>query len=131
MFEGIIKFKIIEWNKTSSLDRPLWENIEKSRKKLYEIQLIGFDKKQKYGYGNISTRLENNTFIITGSQKGNISILSGNHYCIIKDVDFDNNAVKCIGPIMPSSESITHASCYYSNKNSKFSNSYSFYKLME
>jgi hypothetical protein len=80
------------------------------------VGLIGYDNKTKLGYGNISKRLSGNNFVITGSQTGHIKDLDGSQYCIIKEVDFTSNSVKVEGPIAPSSESITHASCYYSNE---------------
>ena len=119
MNEGIIKFNIKEWGKTNELSRKLWDEIEKSRKKLYKLGLIGFDKKNNIGYGNISKRLKKleKSFIITGSQTGHLQDLNGSYYSIIKEVDFNKNSVICNGPKTPSSESITHAACYFANNN--------------
>ncbi|MCK4797016.1 MAG: class II aldolase/adducin family protein [Spirochaetes bacterium] len=119
MDEGIIKFKVEKWIKTSPFDENLWSEIELYRKKLNGITLIGFDKVNKIGYGNVSRRLMSergkNSFIITGSQTGHLSDLDGQHYSIIKSADFYNNSVICEGPILPSSESISHAACYSFN----------------
>ncbi len=117
--EGVIKFGISKWNKTGSLGKGSFSGIERIRKKLYSLKLIGFDENAKLGYGNISSRSKGNTFVITGTQTGNMARLDGSHYCTITNVDFNNNSVECEGPVLPSSESVTHAACYYSNEKIK------------
>lgn len=117
MRDGIIKFNISNWERTKSFSKELWSDLSFNRKKLFNIGLIGFDNKLKLGFGNISKRLDNNSFIITGSQTGNIQYLEGRHFSVIQDIDLKLNSVKCKGHIKPSSESITHGVCYlYNNK---------------
>jgi L-ribulose-5-phosphate 4-epimerase len=115
MNEGIIKFKISKWHKTGALDDNIWHDLEAVRKKLFSLKLIGFDEKLKLGYGNISKRLDGDSFIITASRTKHIPDLTGENYSVINKADLKANSVECTGPAEPSSESITHAACYYSN----------------
>ena len=115
MQEGIIKFKISNWIKIPYLNKRVWGDVELSRKELYKLKLIGYDEINKVGYGNISKRYSGNEFIITASQTGQILNLGEENFSIIIVADFDNNSVVCYGPAKPSSESVTHAACYYNN----------------
>jgi len=115
--EGVIKFNISNRQKTPALDQKIWQDLEYNRNKLHKLKLIGFDEKLKLGYGNISMRYKENKFIITASQTGHLDNLNGNHYLIINDVNFRENSASCKGPALPSSETLTHAACYYYNKN--------------
>lgn len=115
MNDGVIKFNIRSWEKTTSLSDILYKEIECARKKLFELELIGEYHELKLGYGNISKRLDKNIFLITGSQTGCYPNLDGKFYTTITDWDFSNNSVVCQGPIEPSSESLTHAAFYSAN----------------
>ena len=115
MKEGIIKFNITNWIKVPNLSKRIWGGIESSRKELYKLELIGYDEINKVGYGNISERYNENEFVITASQTGQIISLGEENFSIILLADFDRNSVVCYGPAKPSSESITHAACYYNN----------------
>jgi L-ribulose-5-phosphate 4-epimerase len=116
MSEGVIKFKIKEWNKTSALDENLWLELEALRSKLYSLKLIGFDEKLKIGYGNISKRIDEKSFVITASQTGHLPKLDGNGYCIIREADLDKNSVIGEGAGNPSSESINSVIHVHSDK---------------
>lgn len=113
----IIKFSIKNCENVDSIDKCDFDTLEYYRTILYKYKAIGFNKKNGLGYGNISKRLTGNSFVITGSQTGNLANLTGKHYCIIKKCYFDENAVDCSGNISPSSESLTHGAFYYANKN--------------
>ncbi|OHD28087.1 MAG: hypothetical protein A2086_00780 [Spirochaetes bacterium GWD1_27_9] len=116
MQEGVIKFKIENWIQTKPLTESFYKEIEDTRKILYKFNLIGVYKDLNLGFGNISKKLTGDEFVITGSQTGEYKDLNGSHYTVIKSVDFQTNSVVCEGPIKPSSESITHAAFYASNK---------------
>jgi L-ribulose-5-phosphate 4-epimerase len=72
--------------------------------------------KDGIGYGNISTRFQKNKFIITGSATGSLTKLTTNHYTLVTDYDFNRNMLTTVGPIKASSESLTHAIIYKSQK---------------
>lgn len=114
MKEGYIKFKC---------DRALGpppkrtKEINKWRDRFYSLKLIGmYDN--GIGFGNISIK-DKGGFIITGSKTGGIEKLTKEHYTKVVDYDFKENNLGCIGQIDASSESLTHAAVYQSNKDIK------------
>ena len=65
------------------------------------------------GFGNISTRLDAaGRFIITGSATGHLPTLSSVHFTTVTGFDIETNALACSGPIVASSESMSHAVIY-------------------
>ncbi|MFP4024997.1 MAG: class II aldolase/adducin family protein [Thiohalospira sp.] len=113
--EGYIKFNI-EWEKQPfDFPKQLFLSMILWRQKLYEMELIG-SFANGVGFGNISIRYHNNQFFITGSATGNIQKLTQKHYALVKDFDLENNYVHCTGLTKASSESLSHAAVYESNK---------------
>jgi L-ribulose-5-phosphate 4-epimerase len=82
------------------------------RNLLFELGLIGFDKQEQVGYGNISIRVNVATFIISGTQTGHIPILDSTQLSYVTDADITHNTLHCTGPAKASSESLTHAAIY-------------------
>jgi len=64
------------------------------------------------GFGNISQRHQKNQFFISGSATGNFPQLNETHYSLVTDFNIEQNWVKCQGPIIASSESMSHAVIY-------------------
>jgi ribulose-5-phosphate 4-epimerase/fuculose-1-phosphate aldolase len=108
--EGYIKFNCT-WIEEGLESETIIEELNNWRQKLYNQQLIGAYP-GGIGYGNISTRLMDDTFLITGAGTGNLKHLNDNHYTSVIGFDFDANTIICQGPIMASSESLTHAIIY-------------------
>ncbi|MEK6916743.1 MAG: class II aldolase/adducin family protein [Nanoarchaeota archaeon] len=111
MSEGYIKFNY-KWIKSNPINVEKLKEISKWRDRLYNLSLIG--SKNKIGYGNISIRLQDKAFIITGSATGNLKKLTQQHYTTVIDYDFTKNFLVCKGPVIASSESLTHAAIYES-----------------
>ncbi len=111
MEEGYIKFKA-NWEQSPPLPRRFFKDLNKWRDKLYELELIGaYDN--GIGFGNISKRFDKKgRFIISGSGTGNYSSLSPRHYSLVTEVDIANNQLQCKGPVIASSESMSHAVIY-------------------
>lgn len=109
--EGVIKFQI-KWQKAPALSEgTVWDLIA-YRQKLFNQNLIGVYP-DGIGFGNLSQRYKvKNQFIISGSQTGNISKVTADHFAIVTDYSIDQNWVHCSGPIQASSESLTHAMIY-------------------
>lgn len=108
--EGYIKFNC-KWIKDKPIPINKLFEINKWRDKLYRLGLIGaYD--DGIGFGNISIRFKNNSFIITGSATGNIHELNENHYVLVNEYDLMKNSLTCKGPIKASSESLSHAVIY-------------------
>jgi ribulose-5-phosphate 4-epimerase/fuculose-1-phosphate aldolase len=112
--EGVIKFKC-NWIQAAPPGVGLIKELNEWRNKLYDAKLIGKNK-DGIGYGNISIRYQNN-FIITGSSTGKLSKLAAEHYTVVTEYDLDKNTLTAVGPVIASSESLTHAVIYEHQKN--------------
>ena len=73
--------------------------------------LMGVDK-DGVGYGNVSTRIKGNSFLITGSQTAKHAEMEREHYAVVDQYDFVANSVDCHGMLEASAESLTHAIFY-------------------
>lgn len=109
--EGYIKFQA-HWQ----LEPPLqWSDLEMLdfyRQQLYSAGLIGLYP-DGIGYGNISQRWRGGSqFVITGSATGQYAQLEAKHYSIVDQVEVASNELWCKGPIVASSESMSHAVIY-------------------
>lgn len=112
--EGVIKFKLTlkrapapEMNQVIAL--------EKWRALFFKLGLVGEYPIDKIGYGNLSSRLQKKTFLITGSQTGHLPHLQAHHYTKVIDCDLKKGSVTAEGLIPPSSESLTHFGIYEAN----------------
>jgi L-ribulose-5-phosphate 4-epimerase len=109
--EGYIKFQV-NWKKGLPLASEEIETLNYWRQQLFESKLIGAYP-DGIGYGNISCRYKDtNAFIISGSATGNFPVLSLQHYSLVTKVDAANNQLWCTGPIVASSESMSHSAIY-------------------
>lgn len=112
--EGVIKFKY-NLKLGSSIEQQLYIELEKWRVLLFKMGLIGEYPIEKVGYGNLSKKVDaSNRFIITGTQTGRLSQLTGSHYTKVTKCDLHKMTVEATGPIAPSSESLTHYAIYSS-----------------
>ena len=118
--EGVIKFDLrftagpaISMDTLAELNN--WRNI------LWKHALIGQDptRYDGYGFGNISQRIGaqdapegNREFAISGTQTGHLDQLTNHHYARVTAYNADTNQVTANGPVMPSSESMTHGVIY-------------------
>lgn len=108
--EGYIKFQA-EWEKEAPLPEAELTALQHWRDRLYRLGLIGaYDN--GIGYGNLSRRREGQRFIITGSATGNEASLTPEHYALVTEVNIDRNYLQCRGPVIASSESMSHAVIY-------------------
>jgi len=112
MDEGYIKFKA-DWQESAPLPAALLQEINEYRQRVYDLGLIGaYDN--GIGFGNISQRhpTRPDQFLISGSATGNFTTLTGEHYALVTAVEIDKNELRCQGPIVASSESMSHAVIY-------------------
>jgi ribulose-5-phosphate 4-epimerase/fuculose-1-phosphate aldolase len=109
MTDGIIKYNF-DFQESKPLDKPFWEKIEEIRERLYALKLIGV--KDDIGYGNISQRVNENSFVITGTQTGDLNTLTSKHYSLIEAFNDEKFSLKSSGAIKPSSEALTHGTIY-------------------
>lgn len=111
--EGVIKYNC-NWIKTGSFDFEQFEAINYWRNCLYELGLIGVYG-DGLGYGNLSFRVNGNQYIITGSATGGFNHLTKEHYTKVISYNLETNSLTAQGPIVASSESLTHAAIYQSD----------------
>jgi len=109
--EGYIKFNCNRNNNTISIKRLLFNELNKWRKRLYDLSLIGAYN-NGIGYGNISVRNAESSFFITGSSTGTKQVLSMSDYALVNEWDYENNRLECTGKTNASSESLSHAAVY-------------------
>lgn len=112
--DGVIKYQR-QFTKIDSLKSDEYWPLEKWRKKLFHLKLIGEYPDVFIGYGNMSWRLSPAMpirFIITGTQTGKYPDLSGEHYTRVTGYDLAKNLIIAEGPIDASSEALTHALLY-------------------
>ncbi|MBK7872405.1 MAG: class II aldolase/adducin family protein [Saprospiraceae bacterium] len=111
MDEGYIKFQA-KWEKAQSLSLERLENLIFWRDILYQKGLVGVYE-NGIGYGNISQRWNaQGQFIISGSMTGHLQTLSKEHFTLVTKVNIAKNTVWCEGPIIASSETMSHAVIY-------------------
>ena len=111
MNEGYTKFK------STWISVELFQDIKKLnewREKFRSLELIGMCN--GIGYGNISIR-KYEGFIISGTKTGGIEKLTEANYTKVLMWDYDRNWLVCVGKTDASSESLSHAAVYESDKN--------------
>ena len=92
-------------------DVPWFRDLNMVRTTLWNMKLIGiYDN--GIGYGNISHRYKDNSFVISGSKTGGSMVLSKEQYALVTSFDLENNSVEVIGKIDASSESMSHGAMY-------------------
>ena len=110
--EGYIKFNCT-WIKEELPERYKIDELNSWRQKLYDQQLVG-TYPDGIGYGNISCRLADGSFLVTGTATGSIKQLTNEHFTRVINFNIGDNSITCQGPIKASSESLTHAIIYKS-----------------
>ena len=114
MDEGYIKYQC-NWIKTDIIQLDQIEEINKWRTTLFDEGYIGMYE-NGIGFGNISIRVNENLFLVSGSATGGIRHLTADHYALVTDYNIAQNQLTCKGMTIASSESLTHAAIYACSK---------------
>lgn len=110
--EGYVKYQSV-WTRGPAPDAASVAELDRCRRRLFDAGLIGYDERQRVGYGNLSKRIAGTPqFVISGTQTGHLPTTCGEHYALVSAVDIDANVVHCAGPVQASSEAMTHAALY-------------------
>lgn len=114
MAEGVIKYnyKFIQEELIGYNTEPIIE----LRQRLFSLNLIGVDH-DGFGFGNISHRIDGNSFLITASQTGCLNHISSHDLTLITHADIANNMIECKGMKKPSSEALAHYAVYSADPN--------------
>lgn len=111
MNEGVIKFRC-DWTREAiAVDPGALANICLWRSRLRRAGLVGAGS-DGTGFGNLSVRLEEQTFLITGSGTSGLAELDSSHLAVVTRCSFEDNTVACRGLTPASSESMSHAAVY-------------------
>ncbi|MBK9017753.1 MAG: class II aldolase/adducin family protein [Saprospiraceae bacterium] len=108
--EGYVKFQAI-WEQAAPLPAPKLAVLSHWRDEMHRLHLIGVYE-NGIGFGNISQRFLGDQFVITGTATGHLTHLSPAHFTTVTDFDVEKNTVYCRGPILASSEAMSHAVIY-------------------
>lgn len=110
MDEGYIKYQC-NWIKEDIILPEQILEINKCRKRLMDQGYLGmYDN--GIGYGNISIRSQDGSFMITGSATGGLIELATENFAVVSDFGLAKNKLTCKGLTIASSESLTHAAIY-------------------
>jgi ribulose-5-phosphate 4-epimerase/fuculose-1-phosphate aldolase len=110
VIDGIIKYNF-DFQKSDPLEEEQFFKIEALRKRLYALGLIGVYA-DGVGYGNISQRVDVDSFVITGTQTGHLKSLGAEDYAFVEAYNDKEFYLKSSGSIKPSSEALTHGTIY-------------------
>lgn len=121
MQEGVIKFDVRhraealpQWAHALVRELDAWRGV------YLGLGLIGQDG-VRYGgaaWGNLSARLPpwhdgaRRPFLVTGTQTGGLPGTDARHYAVVDRCDVSVGRVDSFGPVLPSSEAMTHAMMY-------------------
>lgn len=110
--EGVIKFEAAHRSGPPPTGIDLGPLVA-WRRMLYRLGQIG-QEPSRYGgagFGNVSQRLPKG-FAVTGTQTGGVELLGPSHFCLVERFDIGKNRVESVGPLLPSSEAMTHGMIY-------------------
>ena len=110
--EGYVKYSA-EHRNSAAAETPQWTELNEARTCLYKLGLVGVNS-DGIGFGNLSVRLNGESFLISGTKTGAKKVLGKADYCSVISFDIAHNHVESCGPVMASSESMTHGAIYHS-----------------
>jgi L-ribulose-5-phosphate 4-epimerase len=119
--DGVIKFHVEHETKVCCNESDIAE-LTPWRNELRAAGLVGQDLTRYggLGFGNLSKRMADGTFLITASQTGHLETLTPDHYARITNFNPGQNQVCSKGMNPPSSETMTHLAVYGSRPAVRF-----------
>ena len=108
--KGYVQFRC-EWQRAAPPTGALVAEVVEWRNRLRHVGLIGVYP-DGIGFGNISARLSDGQFIISGTATGAVLTAGPEHFTEVLWADVAANALGCRGPVAASSESLSHAAVY-------------------
>jgi hypothetical protein len=112
MDEGYVKYSADHTEAPAAAVKiPLWEELDEARTRLYDCGLIGA-LPNGVGFGNVSVRVKDGEFLVSGTATGNRRVLGPDGYCMVTAIDIDKNRVTTSGPVKASAESMSHGAIY-------------------
>ncbi len=114
--EGVIKFQL-DFQAGPAPSPEHLQELNAWRDIFRQLNLIGQDPNRYngLGFGNLSRRLPgqaNDAFLISGTQTGHLLSLQPENYATVLDCSPQQNRLKAMGPVQPSSEALSHGILY-------------------
>ena len=111
--EGVIKYQL-QYGFAEPLTEHDYCHLHRWHQRFKAEGILGQDpaRYDGLGFGNVSERIDQQSFLISGTQTGALDRLEPEHYALVTSVDLSKNRVVAQGPVKPSSESLTHAAVY-------------------
>lgn len=78
---------------------------------LFDVGWVGITR-DGIGFGNVSLRMNNNSFIVSATGTGGVRELGPSGYSLVSNWDLRANSLDCVGPKPASSEALTHGAVY-------------------
>lgn len=125
--DGVIKYDRSNFTQCEPLKYSEFAILETWRSQLFKLNLIGEYPIEQVGFGNMSEAINykdlsdfhGTQFVITGTQTGKHSKLTGEHYTRVLSYDIAHQKIQVMGPVEASSEALTHAAIYEANSEIK------------
>lgn len=111
--EGVIKYQL-EFQGAEPLVAHDFSDLTRWHRRFKTARILGQDpgRYEGYGFGNISQRLSDGSFVISGTQTGGLDSLAPAGYAHVLKADITRNLIEAEGRIAPSSEALSHAAIY-------------------
>lgn len=97
------------------------QELDEWRQVFYHHNILGQDpcRYDGAGFGNVSKRCppfstpqNKRSFFVTGTQTGSLGTLAPHNYTTVLEYYIEKNLIVTEGPVLPSSESLTHGAIY-------------------
>ncbi len=111
--EGVIKYDLL-YRKTDPIGNHDFSSLSRWYRRFKQADILG-QHPERYdglGFGNISERLDEVRFLISGTQTGYLASLAPADYSLVTGANASRNRIEAEGPVKPSSEALTHAAVY-------------------
>lgn len=111
--EGVIKYQLV-FRQAEALVEHDYSALDYWHRQFKNADILGQDPKRYngLGFGNLSQRIDQQSFLISGTQTGGLDELTANDYALVTSTNIPANRVEAEGQVKPSSESLTHAAVY-------------------
>ncbi len=112
--KGYVQFRY-RWEQAPPPVDPSLDELCRWRDRLHRLGLVGVYP-DGIGFGNLSRRRTGrDSFVITGTGTGDLHTLTPEHLSEVTAYDLAANHLTCRGPLVASSESLSHAAVYRSD----------------
>ena len=111
--EGVVKYELL-FDQAEPVSDHDYGDLNRWHGRFKRAGILGQDP-QRYdglGFGNLSQRINNSNFLISGTQTGYLDMLSPADYALVTNADISTNRITAEGRVRPSSEALTHAAVY-------------------